>query len=368
MNKHKEKLKSAMNKATEKVPEQLNKLQKKQTIDETTKVPRITTQNVAEHREDILKGARKFILPLQATKNRIVAVSIIVFLLAIFIFAATTVTLLYRNQSTSQPMYQITRVIPYPVARIGSTFVAYENYLFELRHYIHYYENQQELSFESEAGRDQLNDYKKRALDKVVNDAYVKQIAEEQGITVSEAEVDEQIRIAREQNRLGSSDQVFEDVLRDFWDWSVDDFRRSLRSEILLQKVLRQQDVEARDTIVEIQAKLEAGDKFSDLAKEFSEDFITSEEGGDFGFVDKSSRTVSQKAVDTLFELNKGEVSEEIIVPYGTGYALALIQFTDERRDERRGSHIIVPLQSVDEMLNDIKAERPYRLYITRPE
>lgn len=368
MNKHKEKIKSAVNKATEKVPEQFNKLQKRSSIDETTKVPRITTQNVAEHREDILKGARKFILPLQATKNRIVAVSIAVFLLAILVFAATTVTLLYRVQSTSEPMYQLTRVIPYPVARIGSTFVAYENYLFELRHYIHYYENQQELSFESEAGQDQLNDYKKRALDKVVNDAYVKQLAEENGITVSEAEVDEQIRIAREQNRLGSSDQVFEDVLRDFWDWSVNDFRRSLRSELLLQKVLKQQDVEARDTIVEIKSKLQSGEEFGEVAKTYSEDIITKEEGGDFGLVDKSSRTVSQKAVDTLFSLDEGEVSDEVIVPYGTGYALSVIKLTEVKNDERRGAHIIVPLKSVDDILNDIKAEQPYRLYITRPE
>lgn len=368
MKKHKEKLKSAVNKATVKVPEQLNKLQKRPTIDETTVVPRITTQNVAEHREDVLKGARKFILPLQTSKNRIVAISIGVFLLAILIFAATTVALLYRSQSTSRPMYQLTRVIPYPVARIGSTFVAYENYLFELRHYIHYYENQQELSFESEAGQDQLNDYKKRALDKVVNDAYVKDIAEENNISVTEAEVDEQIRIAREQNRLGSSDQVFEDVLRDFWDWSVNDFRRSLRSELLLQKVLKQQDVEARDNIVEIKARLQGGEDFAELAREFSQDIITSEDGGDFGFVDKSSRTVSQKAVDTLYSLELNEVSEEIIVPYGTGYALSMIKFTEEKGDERRGSHIIVPLQSVDEMLNDIKADQPYRLYITRPE
>lgn len=368
MKKHKDKIKSAVSKATEKVPEKLNKLQKRSEIDAGAPVPRITTQNVAEHREDILKGARKFILPLQTSRNRIVAISIGVFLLTILIFAITTVTLLYRVQSTSRPMYQLTRVIPYPVARIGSTLVAYENYLFELRHYIHYYENQQELSFDSEAGQDQLNDYKKRALDKVVNDAFIKQIAEDSGISVSEAEVDEQIKIAREQNRLGSSDQVFEDVLRDFWDWSVNDFRRSLRTELLLQKVLRQQDVEARDTIVEIKTKLEAGEDFGELAATYSEDIITKEEKGDFGFVDKTSRTVSQKAVDTLFDLDKNEVSEEIIVPYGTGYALSIIQFTEEKGDERRGSHIIIPLKSVDDVLNDVKAERPYRLYITRPE
>lgn len=107
--------------------------------------------------------------------------------------------MLYRRQSTSDFMYQITKVLPFPVARTGNTFIAYENYLFELRHYIHYYETQQKLSFESEAGRDQLAAYKKRALDEVVSLAYARIIAEERGVSVSSKEIDEQIRIAREQ-------------------------------------------------------------------------------------------------------------------------------------------------------------------------
>ncbi|MFV0480055.1 MAG: peptidylprolyl isomerase, partial [Anaerorhabdus sp.] len=113
---------------------------------------------------------------------------------------------------------------------------------------------------------------------------------------------------------------------------------------------------------------LAAGEDFAALAGAYSKDIITQESGGDFGAVDKTSRTVSQKAVDTLYSLELNQVSDEIIVPYGTGSALALIKYTEEvEGGDRRGSHIIIPLQNVDEMLNDIKAERPYRLYISRP-
>ena len=38
-------------------------------------VPRITNETIAEHREDVLKGARKFIYPLAHSKHRIVLIT-----------------------------------------------------------------------------------------------------------------------------------------------------------------------------------------------------------------------------------------------------------------------------------------------------
>ncbi len=359
------KIRDVVSSATKKMPDVGSKLQRRS--DDEATVPQITTQNVADHREEVLKGARRFIVPLQESRKRIVNFSVALVLLVVLIFSISSVVILYRNQSTSKSVYQLTKIIPFPVARIGATFVEYENYLFELRHYIHYYENKQELDFDSEAGQAQLAEYKKRALDKVVNDAYVKKIAAENDISVSDEEVDEQIRIAREQNRLGSSDAVFEDVLRDFWDWSVDDFRRSLKSEILLQKVLVHQDSEASARAADILGKLDSGEDFAEVAKQYSDDINTKEQGGDFGYVDKTSRTVSQKSVDTLYRLEKDKYSDIQTVPYGTGYALSIVKFTAEKDGQRRGSQIIIALKTEDEVLNDIKAESPYRLYISEP-
>lgn len=329
-------------------------------------VPRITNENVAAHREVVLSGARKYIYPLQHSKHRIVVLSTTFFLLAILVFVFLSYIFLYRIQTTSGFMYQVTKVVPFPVARTGSTLIAYENYLFELGHYIHYYENQQQLSFESEAGKSQLNSYKQRALDKVINDAYIKKIAKEKGISVSNQEVEEQIRIAREQNRLGSNDEVFEDVLRDFWDWSVDDFRRSLHTKLLEQKVVRALDQETEDRATEALSRINAGEDFASIAAEYSDDLATSEQGGEFGMVDKSNRSVSQQTVDTLFSLGENQVSGITTVPYGTGFALAIIKNLEKQDDQSRGAYIIFRLKDVNEVLNDIKEEQPYRLYIDR--
>jgi hypothetical protein len=331
-------------------------------------VPKITSDNVAEHREEILSGARKYIYPLQHSKHRIVVLSISLFVAALVLFSITSIIFLYRLQTTSNFWYQVTRVIPYPIARSGSMFVAYENYLFELGHYIHYYENQQQLSFETEAGQAQLAAYKDRAMNKIINDAYIKEYAKELGITVTSQEVDEQIRIAREQNRLGSNDEVFEDVLREFWNWSVADFRRSLETEIRAQKVLRAVDSEAEQKATSALARITAGEDFATVAAEVSEDVQTKDNGGDFGFVNKSNRNVAQQTVDTLLKLAPEQVSGITIVPYGTGYALAIVKNLEVKGDEVRGAHIIIQLKDVDEILNERKEAKPYRLYIATPE
>jgi hypothetical protein len=346
-----------------------NRLAKKEAA-ELGVVPRITNDNVAEHREEVLSGARKYIYPLQHSKHRIViwTVSIVVFV--ILAFFATTVFMLYRQQSTSGFMYQVTKVIPFPVARSSKTFISYENYLFELRHYIHYYATQQKLSFESEAGQDQLASYKKRALEDVVNIAYAKQIAKERGIFVTNEEIEQQIDIAREQKRLGSSEDVLEDVLRSYWDWSMSDFRRSLSNELLLQKVTRSLDEETENRAREVLAKLEAGEDFAALAKQYSDDQFTKETGGEIGQVNPSSRNVnvSQQTVATLMKLQVGEYSSVTVVPYEAGYALEIAKNLEKNGDTVKGARIVFKLKDLQATLNDRKEKQPYRLYISLPE
>jgi hypothetical protein len=331
---------------------------------EDASIPRITNDNVAEHREDVLSGARKYIYPLKHSKHRIVILSTSLFLVVVLVFSIFTVTSLYKFETNSAFMYQVTRVIPLPIARTGKTFISYENYLFELNHYIHYYENQQQLSFDTEAGQAQLASYKERTINKVIDDAYVKILAEEHGLSVDSVEIDEQIRIAKEQNRLGSSEDIFEDVLREYWDWSIGDFRRSLTTELLAQKVIRAEDTATEQRATEALARLTAGEDFTALAAEYSDDIATKDTGGEFGSVNRSNRNVSQQTVDTLFKLGENQTSGVVIVPYGTGYALAIIKNLGEQGDQRKGAHIIFQLKSLDEVLNDRKDQQPYRLYM----
>jgi hypothetical protein len=115
-------------------------------------IPQITTENIGEHREQVLKGARKFIYPLAHSKRTIVAVTLSVIVAAIIGLFTYCSLALYKFYQSNTFLYRVTQVVPFPIAKAGGHYVTYENYLFELRHYVHYYESQQQANF---AGADQ---------------------------------------------------------------------------------------------------------------------------------------------------------------------------------------------------------------------
>jgi len=326
------------------------------------KEARVTNDTVAVHREEILRGARRYIYPLQHTKHRLVMISISLFLVVLLGFLGYTSYALYRQKSTSEFLYKVTKVIPFPVARIGSDFVSYESYLFEINHYVHYYENQQELDFNSEAGQLQLAEFKKRALDKVINDVYVKNIAKEKGISVSEAEIDDAIKVVRNQNRLSDSDAELEAILSDYWGWSINDFRRSLKDQILSQKVASSLDTGAHDRANAALAQLKNGKDFATLAKEVSEDAATKDGGGEYPFlVDKSNRDIPPKTVEALFALQPGQFSEVVDM----GYGLEIVKNIEVKGSQIRAAHILFDFKDINEYLNDIKATKKSRAYVS---
>ncbi len=329
---------------------------------ESTAAPKITNETVAAHREEVLGSARKYIYPLQHSKHRIVLISTGIIISLAVVFFAYCLAALYRFDTTSGFIYRVTQVVPFPVAKTGSRFVAYENYLFELRHYTFFYENQQKLDFNSEAGQQQLAEYKKRALDKVVNDAYVKELAKQNNVSVSNAEVDDQITILRRQNRLGGSEQAYEDALKQNFGWTVNDFRRVIKQRLLEQKVLAAIDTDTNQRAEKAFTLIKSGQKFEDVAKQYSEDDVSKARGGKFGFtIDKANRDISAQTTDALFRLNPGEVSEII----NTGYSLEIVKTLSKNDDKVEGAHIVFNFKDLSTYINDLKDKQAAQVYVS---
>lgn len=323
---------------------------------------RITTETIAEHREEVIGSARKYIYPLQHSKHRILLISTSVLVAGVIGFFAYCTLSLYRLRGNSTFLYRVTQVLPFPVAKAGNQYVAYENYLFELRHYVHYYESQLKLDFNSVAGKAQLEAFQKQALDKVISDAYVKKLAVKYKVTVSDKEVADQIAIVREQNRLGSSDQVFEDVLRDYWGWNVDDFKRSLRAQLLAQKVVATLDTETKQRATDALQELNAGADFGATAKKYSDDTATKDAGGDFGTVDRTNRDLTAQTIETLFSLKPGEYSGIINI----GYSLEIVKNIEQVSSSKaHGAHILFNFKEVSVYLTDIKQQEKTRTFIS---
>jgi hypothetical protein len=322
---------------------------------------RITNDNLAEHREEVLDSARKYKYPLRQPKHRLVKISASIFIAAVIIFFAYCAFALYKQKSDSYFLYRVTKVIPFPIARIGSHFIPYESYLFEVKHYEHYYQTQQNVDFKSPSGKKQLEEFKRRALDEVINDTYVNEIADEKGISVSDQEVNARIELIKSQNRIGSSDREFQDVLNEFWGWSVGDFKRSLKQQILTEKVKAALDTEAKSNAQKALERINAGESFEKVAKDVSEDPSTKVNGGDFGFpIDKSNRDIPPQTVQALFTLKAGEVSEILNV----GYGLEIVKNLGYKDDQAKGAHIIFNFKDIKSYLGSIKDQRKARTYV----
>lgn len=324
-------------------------------------VPRITNDSVSKHREEVIKGAKKYVYPLQHSRQKIVTISVSLLLAIALVLTSFTLLSLYRFNSTSSFAYQVTKALPFPVGKTGGTFVSYEEYLFELRHYIHYFETQQEVDFESEQGKQQLDNQRQESLKTVIDNAYARQIAKEQNITIAEDEVDNQIELLKAQNRLGNDDQVFEDVLRDYYDWSISDFRRSIKQELLNAKVVKKLDTQVRPRAEKAQDEINAGASFASVAKKYSDDETTKANGGELGFlVSKNDRNIPVQTINALSQLQPGEVSDVIDL----GYGLEIVKLDGIEDDKYKASRVFFAYKPLDDYLNDIKESDPATVYI----
>jgi hypothetical protein len=324
-------------------------------------IPRITNETVAEHREEVLSSARKYIYPLQHSLHRIVVISSAIFVVLVLAFFTYCTLALYRFDTTSTFIYRVTQVIPFPVARACGQYVSYENYLFELRHYIHYYQTQQKVDFKSDSGKQQLAAFRKVAQQSVVDNACVKQLANQHHITVSDQELNTEIALLRNQNRLGGSNAVFQDVLKEFWGWSVDDFKRELKSQMLAQKVVSALDTDTHTRAQNVLAQLQSGGDFAALAKQFSEDPSTKDNGGDYGApIDKTNRDLSPQVVDALFKLQPNQTSGIVETPLG----LEIVKVREADNNTVRASHIYFAFKPIKTYTDSMKAKQKPKFYI----
>jgi len=316
-----------------------------QTEEALQNVPRITNETVAEHREEILRGARKYMYPLEHSKHKIVIITSVIILLAIITFFITSTVELYKIQSTSEVTYRITQVIPFPVAKAGKHFILYENYLFELRRYMYYYETQQQVDFSTESGKRQLESYKPKAMQRVIQDAYVKELATLHGVRVSTSEVADAVALLRNQNMLQTNKDI-ESVTMRFYNWSINDLERELRQELLAQKVAATLDVDAIKKANEVLKQAQNGSDFSQLAKQYSDDIATKDSGGIYSdtAITAGSQTISPIIVRELPKMKPGEVSRVITTPT----AFEIIKLLEVSADRKyKVAHIQINLKPI---------------------
>ncbi|HUY85454.1 MAG TPA: peptidylprolyl isomerase [Candidatus Dormibacteraeota bacterium] len=329
--------------------------------DALSNVPRITNETVGEHREEVLSSARKYIYPLQHSKYRVVRISLGLFALVVIAFFAFCGLALYKFQMTSGFIYDVTRVVPFPVAKTGNTWVGYESYLFELRRNMHYYHTQQQANFSTRDGQTQLKRLKQQALGQVTQDAYVKQLAAENHVSVSDQAVTDELNLLKNENRLGSSSRALRDSLNAFFGWNENDLKRELKKEMLAQAVVAKLDTTTNDRAKAALRQLVGGADFGGLAGQVSDDAATKGNGGQYpSALTLNDGQVPPAVTAELFRLKPGQVSGII----NTGYSLDIAKQIDASGSSVHAAHIQFNFQPITTYVKPLQAKEPARYYI----
>lgn len=329
--------------------------------DALSTVPRITNETVSEHREEVLSSARKHIYPLQHSKRSVVRISLTLLTVALLSFLAICSFELYKFQNTGGFIHDVTRIVPFPVAKTGGTWISYESYLFELRRNIHYYQTQQGSDFSTEGGKYQLKRLKQQAMDQVVQDAYVKQLAAKNGVSVSDRQVDRQLALVRQQNRLGNNNRVFREVLNEFWGWNEADFKRELRQQLLKQAVVAKLDTQTTGKAAATLKQLKGGADFAEVAKQVSDDPSTKGGGGQYpAEISAADRELAPAVTEALFKLKPGQVSDVV----NTGYTLEILKVLEGGPQKVKAAHIQFNLKDVNTYVKPLQDKQPVHKYI----
>lgn len=329
---------------------------KSQTTDQPRE--RITNETVAEHRERILAGGRKFKYPVQVAKHRLVITSVIIGIIAVAILVLLTWQQLYVAQNTSNFMYRITQLVPLQVGSVDGYGVRYSDYLKKYRSSIHYLEQQNSINLNSEDGRRQAEFIKRREISNVEKNAYAMKLAAQKNIKVSNKEVNDFIQ--RDLTAKRVSQEAYErTVLKSFYDWTLDDYKSIVHTELLKRKVSFAVDTAAKQRVDGLHTQLAGGADFAAVAKASSDDIATKATGGDVGILPIDNQDPNG-LIAAAKKLQPNQLSD--VITGADGYYI--IKLIEKTNTTIRYAQIKVTLHAFDEQFASLQKNNKIQEFI----
>lgn len=346
--------------------EQMKKLRRKKKVSNTPEAPnRITNETVAEHRERILAGGRRFKYPVQYARHRLIFNTIVIGLVALVAVVVLIWWQLYPQQNSSNFFYRIARVLPLPVATVDGQSVRLSDYLVAYRSQSHYLEHKENVDLGSKENKQQLDYIKRKALDDAVADSYAAKLATKENIKISDDQIDKAIIYQRQSRDGVTSRETYDAIVLDHFNWSPQEAREVTARKLLRQEVAYRMDKTAtkqRDQVIEA---LKTQPDFDKLAASIVADGDAKVQAGVTPLVPSNNQDGG--LAEAASKLKVGEISSAFRSTTGDGYYVVKPL---EKDDNNRVSYayIKIPLTTFDNQVKKLRAANKVSEYISIPE
>jgi hypothetical protein len=339
----------------------LNKIRRKPTTPESS---RITTETIAEHRERILAGGRRFKYPVQYARHRLVFNAIIITVVTLIALVGVGYWQLYSVQNTSDFMYRVTRVLPLPVAKIDGQPVLYSDYLMKYRSSIHYLETKERVNLKSEDGKRQSDFVKSQAMEDTLADAYAMKLAKQNNVTVTDAELQTFLKQQRSSTDGEVSEATYDAVILDYYGWSPEEYQHAMQTKLLRQKVSFVVDADALAASKTVGNTITAGNTdLKSVTETINQTAKIQVVYGALGWVPKSNQDGGLAAAAA--KLQKGAISTVIKSTTGEGYYF--IKLIDSNDTQVNYEYVHIPLTTFMKQLQTVEDQKKVDEYITIP-
>lgn len=335
----------------------LNKLRRRPQVEEST---RITTETIAQHREKILAGGRRFKYPVQYARHRLVFNAIIIGVAVIILSAAFGWWQLYLAQNTSDFMYRVTKVIPLPVASVDGQTVLYSDYLMKYRSSVHYLEGKEQVNLNTEDGKRQSDFVKQQAMQDSIADAYATKLAKQNNLSVTDAELETFLKSQRNSSDGVVSESTYDAVVLDYYGWSPDEYRHAMKEKLLRQKVSYAIDASALTTSEAVGRAVTANNDLKAIADSINTTATTPVVYEALGWVPRTNQDGGLALAAA--KLRAGEVSTVVKSTTGDGYYF--VKLNDGNDTQVNYDYIHIPLTTFTGAVAKLNPTK----YITIPD
>lgn len=329
------------------------------------KLVRITSKTIEHHRREILNSAKRFKYPLQYEKHRLVLNALLVGVIFIGLFFVMILWRLYKADDTSLLMYKISQILPFQIGQVEHEPVLFSDYLAYYRSSWHYHQTKDQNRTDQQTEEKIQADYKKQAFDNAVKIAYVRSLARQHHLTVTDKEINQELQRKLTYDDTKISLKSFNAIVSEYYGLSQREYRRLfLEYPLLLKKVSIHIDQRARelnkqitDTIQQSNAQLELASlqsKFVERGVEFIDSGLIKYKTNDSGRSEVASKLA-------LKQISPAFVSQNL-----DSYNIVQLIFKNE--DSLRYQALRIPLNELTTQLKSKTDQNKIKKFIVIKE